>query len=1092
MSRARLTLLGGFEADLSGGGRVLLPARAQALLARLAVAPGQAHARDKLAALLWPDAPAPRARQSLRQALLTIRQAFPIADPPLLVDQGDLVALNPAAVEVDAAMFERLVTEGSPGALERAAALYGGDLLEGIAAQDAPFEEWLLAERERLREMALQALGKWLGQQTSAGNVEGGIHTAVRLLALAPAEEPVHRTLMRLYARQGRRAAALRQYQICRAALKRELGLDPEPATRQLYQELLQSPLTERPAPRPAPAREAVPAPLRGAEAPLVGRQVELDHLRQRREQAWAGRGQLAVILGVAGIGKTRLVEAVVEEALEQGGRVLVGRSYESSQILPFGPWVEALREGGVIEQVARQPSLAGRFRAELGRILPQLAMGEPDVAAGGEDRLRLFEALVHVVERLARSQPLLLVLEDLHWADELSLRLLAFVSHRVARWPVLVVLTAREEEMLTTPGLRQLLLEVEREAWVTRVGLRPLTRDETVALTRDLARAGRDSAGVDRLGERIWEASLGNPFIAVETVRAIDEGGELAAGQPLPLPSRVRDTIVARLERLGRRAQEVAGVAAVVGRRFSFALVQRAAGLDAAEAAQSIEELVGRQVLHVVDERFDFTHERVREVAHARLLPPRRQLLHAAVAGALESLYPDRLDELADRLAHHYSKTDVDDKAIAYLTRFAERVAQAYDNAAAVEALREALARARRAPGGGSDQQILHLLDLLSLSLAILGRFREILDLLLPEHERAERVPDRALASAYFFRLGLTYSYLGQLHEAATFAQRAVDEAERGGDDHAAGKARYVLALAAYYTGQSLDGIEHARRGIAHLERGRTRFDLAWLGQTQWVLGLHLYLRGEFDAALKAEEQVEIVAARMGGEPRLRCFAAWTSGWILASRGRWDEGIERCRRGGAESTDPVNTALATGRLGCAHLEKGEGAEALPLLERSVDQLGRFRFLQLQGLFTALLAEARLLTGDATGARETADRALALTLESRYPYGVAWARRALGRIAIAAGDLEAAVAGLEDALAIFTSIHARFEAARTRLELAELAQARGDGAGARAWLTDAAQALADMGVSRYDEQVRALAAGPARGPNALRVPSSQG
>jgi tetratricopeptide (TPR) repeat protein len=301
-------------------------------------------------------------------------------------------------------------------------------------------------------------------------------------------------------------------------------------------------------------------------------------------------------------------------------------------------------------------------------------------------------------------------------------------------------------------------------------------------------------------------------------------------------------------------------------------------------------------------------------------------------------------------------------------------------------------------------------------------------------------------------------------------------EEAERCGDDHAAGKARYVLALAAYYTGESLDGVEHARRGIAHLERGSTRFDLAWLGQTQWVLGLHLYLRGEFDAALEAEETVEAIAARMGGEPRLRSFAAWTSGWILASRGQWDTGIERCRRSVAESPDPVNTALARGRLATAHLEKGEAAEALPLLEQSVDQLGRFRFTQLQGLFTALLAEARLLTGDATGAREAADRALALTRESRYPYEVGWARRALGHIARGAGDLEAAGAELTEALATFASIHARFEAARTQLELAELAQARGDVGGATASLTEAARALAEMAVSRYDGRVRALAA----------------
>ena len=291
-----------------------------------------------------------------------------------------------------------------------------------------------------------------------------------------------------------------------------------------------------------------------------------------------------------------------------------------------------------------------------------------------------------------------------------------------------------------------------------------------------------------------------------------------------------------------------------------------------------------------------------------------------------------------------------------------------------------------------------------------------------------------------------------------------------------AAGRACYVLALAAYYTGASPDGVEHARRAIAHLERGRSRAELSWLGQSQWVLGLHLFLRGEFDAALDAEATVEATAARLGGEPRLRSFAAWTSGWILATRGEWDRAIEACRRAVADSPDPVNTALATGRLATAYLEKGEAAEALPLLERSVDQLAGFRFPQLQGLFTALLAEARLLTGDPIGARDAAERAVALTRDGRYPFGLAWARRALARIARAAGDLDAAAAQLAEALVVFVSIHTRFEAARTQLELAELAQARGDLAGATAGLAEAGQALASMMVSRYDERLGALRA----------------
>ncbi len=1062
MARIRLTLLGGFEAAVAGAPPVPLPPRVQALLARLALRPGQAHPREKLAALLWADAPGPRARQSLRQALLTIRQTLAGDAPPLLLERGDTVALNPGAVDVDVDTFEQLLTSG---ALEQATALYHGELLEGIVGQDGPFEGWLLTERERLRELALGALAKLLKRQSETGSVDAAVRTAGRLLAFEPADEAVHRTLMGLYAQQGRRSAALRQYELCRAALKRELRIEPDPVTRRLYQELLQAPVS--------PEVDA-PAADRSALRVLVGRHHEQERLRQCRTRAWSGRGQVAAILGEAGIGKTLLVEAVIADALAHGGRVLIGRSYESSQVLPFGPWVDALRSGGIIEQIARDPHLGGPYRSELARVLPQLATGEGSVVSGGEERLRLFEALADVVEALAVETPMLLVLEDLHWADELSTRLVGFLSHRLARWRLLLVLTARVEEVPVAPALGQALGELDRQDHAERVTLGPLTRDETTALTREMARGGHGASTMERLDERIWEASAGNPLIAVETLRALDEAGSAAGDQPLPLPGRVRDTIVRRLTRLGGRAQDVASVGAVIGRRFSFALVQRASGLDPDAAAEAIEELVARHVLRVVEEQLDFTHDRIREVAYARLLPPRRQILHAAVARAIEALSPDRLDELSDTLAYHYAKTDLDEPAIDYLTRFADRAAQAYASAAAADALSEALVRARRARGMDADRRVLALLDRYSLSLAVLGRFREILELLLPERERAERGDDPTLTSAYFFRLGLTYSYLGEPGEASAWAGRALAEAERGQADMAAGRACYVLALAAYYTGASPDGVTHARRAIAHLERGRSRAELSWLGQSQWVLGLHLFVLGEFDAALDAEAAVEATAAQLGGEPRLVSFATWTRGWILATLGEGERGIEACRRAIADSPDPVNTALGTGRLATAYLEHGEAAHALPLLERAVNQLAAFRFPQLQGLFTALLSEARLLTGDPTGARDAAERGVALTRDAGYPFGAAWAQRALARIARAAGDVEAATAHLTEALGGFASAHARFEVARTQLELAELAHARGDRADAVVQLTAAAEALASMRISRYDERVTAV------------------
>ena len=251
MAAMRLTLLGAFEARLDSGSAISFSRKkAEALLAYLAVHPGQLQGRDKLASLLWGDASDERARHSLRQALVTLRQALPCEAGPSLVEEADTVGVNPAAVDVDVALFERLTSDGAPEALERAVGLYRGDLLEGISLQEPPFEEWLRTERERLRELAVDTCAKLLAYQARTGATERAVQTALRLLGLDPAQEAVHRTLMRLYARLGRPGAALRQYQLCAGILDRELGVEPEPETRQLYRDLLQSRPEAEPAQR--------------------------------------------------------------------------------------------------------------------------------------------------------------------------------------------------------------------------------------------------------------------------------------------------------------------------------------------------------------------------------------------------------------------------------------------------------------------------------------------------------------------------------------------------------------------------------------------------------------------------------------------------------------------------------------------------------------------------------------------------------------------------------------------------------------------------------------------------------------------------
>lgn len=255
MATLKINVLGGFRAEFESGQALHLHTRkAQALFAYLAMRPGQMQPRDKIAALLWGETGEEQARHSLRQTLVGLRKAVGSEDPAVLLVEGDGIGLNRDVIRVDAVEFQRLVAEATGESLEEAAALYQGDFLEGLNVNEEPFDEWLQTERERLRELAQEGLARLLSLYNKGESFDMAVRTAARLLALDPLQEVVHRALMRLYAKQGRREAALKQYQTCAGLLDRELGMEPEEETKEVYEDILRQTPRRKPSGAPADA----------------------------------------------------------------------------------------------------------------------------------------------------------------------------------------------------------------------------------------------------------------------------------------------------------------------------------------------------------------------------------------------------------------------------------------------------------------------------------------------------------------------------------------------------------------------------------------------------------------------------------------------------------------------------------------------------------------------------------------------------------------------------------------------------------------------------------------------------------------------
>jgi AAA ATPase domain/Bacterial transcriptional activator domain len=390
-------------------------------------------------------------------------------------------------------------------------------LLQGLAAQGphpSDFEEWLGAERERVTELALKALAKLVTMHRAAGSPERALDATLRILALDPLQEVAHRTVMCLQVQLGRRTAALRQYQACVNSLRRELNIEPEEETRELYRDILRRrPILTPAAPDvrtvgcPAP-----PAPV--DEIPLVGRELETDRLRAWLAKALSGSCQVALLVGETGVGKSRLVAKLLVEAsvadaeLKPGSvRMLLGRCHEGEKILPFGPWIEAFRAAGLPQDRAMLEELDSVWRAELVRLLPELGGPEVPISSDPPDAARLFEAVKQLLACLINRSPVVLILEDLHWADEMTLRMIQFLAHRALGWPLLLMCTMREEELPDLPLLWQAVETLRDEAHVEQMRVAPLSRRATLRLVRAVSSRTGGPAALERVGEEVWRA---------------------------------------------------------------------------------------------------------------------------------------------------------------------------------------------------------------------------------------------------------------------------------------------------------------------------------------------------------------------------------------------------------------------------------------------------------------------------------------------------------------------------------------------------------------------------------------------------------
>ncbi|XVV15213.1 BTAD domain-containing putative transcriptional regulator [Actinoplanes sp. CA-131856] len=615
------------------------------LLALLLAEAGRPISTSELIDLIWGDEVPPSALNVIQKYVGALRRllepAVPARENGAFLHRRGTAYLFTADPEVlDLVAFRRLTGAAraggrSPAALDHyaeALTLWRGPAGAGIADRPGPAALFTALDNEFYDACSAAAdLAVALGRPES---VAAPLHLAA---TMAPFHEPVQAALVRVLGAAGRQAEALAVYRAVRERLADELGIDPGPALAEAHRRVLAPPAP------PAPPAPAPPDPVPPVTAGLVGRAAEVAVLRRAVDSATAGGTAITIVEGEPGAGKTRLLREAATLAAGRGALVVWGSCLEGDGTPSMWPWEQAL--GAVVDDLpapAREKWLAG----ELGLLLgsgTDTARTLPD----GNAQFRLFEQVADLIGQAAGQRPVLLVLDDLQWADMASLRLF---GHLVGRLPAGAAIAGalRNRAPLVGSDLARVLAVAGRQPGHRRIRLGPLGLSDVAALVRD--ESGHEPGAA--VARAIHDRTGGNPFFVRELSRLLSEAGD---GE-VPVPATVRDVVRDRMGGLDDRARELVHVAAVIGRDVDLRLLSSAAGVGIADCLHRLEPLRALGLLDPGPEgpsSLRFAHDLVRESVSETTTPQQIIGLHLAVADALERIHADD-EDVAERFAYH------------------------------------------------------------------------------------------------------------------------------------------------------------------------------------------------------------------------------------------------------------------------------------------------------------------------------------------------------------------------------------------------------------------------------------------------------
>ncbi len=797
----------------------------------------------------------------------------------------------------------------------------------------------------------------------------------------------------------------------------------------------------------------------------LIDRVSELATLQTLIDQATSRQGQVALLSGEAGIGKSRLVTELKTYAASLDFFLVQGNCFPTDHAIPYAPLLDLLRSSlaghSLATPAAEMMQVAQAFLPllpDVGHLLPDVPPGPPLTSLDPEqEKRRRFEILADFLTAQAVERPVFLIIEDLHWSDDVSLEFLHYLARRCSVYPLLLLLTYRSEEVL--PGLRHFMAQLDRERLAQEISLARLTRDEAEAMLRAIFALPR-SARLE-LPDPIYTLTEGNPFFIEETLKALIAAGEIfyAAGswdrkelRELHIPRSIQDAVQERTDQLSASARRVLTFAAVAGRRFDFGLLQQLTDYDEQQLLVLMKELIAAQL--VVEEsadQFAFRHALTRQAVYADLLVRERKALHRRIADTMERLSVSSLDAHLADLAYHFYEASVWEKALAYGQLAGEQAQRLYAPHAVIEQVTRSLDAVHR--GSISPPASLYrlrgqayetlgdferarldyetTLQMARVSNNLHGEWQALLDLgslwTQRDYTQAGTHYQQALALAHHMddpltlahslnRLGNWHLNIEQPREALHYHQEALMLFQQANDSQGIAQTCDLLGMTNLLGGDLLQGFTYYQQAVALFQELDDRQGLTSSLATLTAVGgqyeteTMIPAPTSFAECLHFGEQA-LKIAREIGQRSAEIYALCALGQFLGPRGEYAYALQVAQEGLALAEQIEHHEWMTNghwELGALHLDLLALPEARTSLERArslAHEVGSWNWIRIVSGF---LARVLILQQDFT----QADSILTAALEPDAPMQtigqrLVWAARA--ELALARGDPELAL-----------------------------------------------------------------------------------